>query len=114
MANAPVQPDATRETLAVECLNASSKRERDFIAMALSGGGTKAAVFSAEAMFYLEALDLLHRVSVVSAVSGGSFTAGLYALSCEPNDLAPTAYNAACKPGTQAIRAARYGNTPTF
>jgi predicted acylesterase/phospholipase RssA len=68
-------------------------RERDFIAVALSGGGTKAAIFSAEAMFYLDALGLMPRVSIISAVSGGSFAAGLYALSCDPNDL----HNASCK-----------------
>ena len=56
------------------------------MALALSGGGVKAAVFSAEAMFYLQALGLLHRVDVVSSVSGGSFTAGIYALSCDPGD----------------------------
>ena len=60
----------------------------DFIALALSGGGTKAAVFSGEAMFTLQALGLLSRTSLISSVSGGSFTSALYALSCDPGDAA--------------------------
>src|SRR5919202_1242718 len=76
---------ATRERLAKRC-NSQGRPERDFVALTLSGGGTKAAVFSAESMFYLDALDLLRRASVVSSVSGGSFTAALYALSCDPAD----------------------------
>jgi hypothetical protein len=60
----------------------------DFIAIALSGGGTKAAVFSGEAMFTLQALGLLPRVSLVSSVSGGSFAGALYALSCDPGSAA--------------------------
>lgn len=87
-----VQRGDTRETLARRCR--TDRRERDFIAVALSGGGTKAAVFSAESMFYLEALGLLRRTSVLSSVSGGSFAAALYAISCDPGDQAT---NAACR-----------------
>ena len=61
---------------------------RDLIALALSGGGTKAAVFSGEALFYLEALGLLQRTSIISSVSGGSFAGALYALSCDTDDKA--------------------------
>ncbi|WP_377042322.1 hypothetical protein [Roseomonas elaeocarpi] len=53
--------------------------------MALSGGGTKAAVFSGEALFYLDFLGLLGRTSVLSSVSGGSFAGSVYALSCDPD-----------------------------
>jgi hypothetical protein len=87
----PVQPRESREELALHCLQ-RPEREHDFVALALSGGGTKAAVFSAESMFYLEALGLLDRASVLSSVSGGSFTAALYALSCDPGDT----HNLAC------------------
>ena len=111
VADTAVPPGATRNTLAIKCLNESPKQERDFLAMALSGGGTKAAVFSAEAMFYLEALDLLHRINVLSSVSGGSFTAGVYALSCDPTDLKPPANNAACAPGSAVWQHADVLNT---
>jgi len=86
METSPVLPGDARESLAQRC--ATGRRERDFIAVALSGGGTKAAVFSAESMFYLEALGLMRRVSVLSSVSGGSFAAALYAISCDPGDAA--------------------------
>lgn len=85
MATESVRPDDSREALARRCLAARPERERDFVAVALSGGGTKAAVFSAETMFYLEALGLMRRASVLSSVSGGSFAAALYALSCDPD-----------------------------
>lgn len=58
-----------------ECL------DHDFVSISISGGGTKSAVFSAEALFSLEKWGLLSRADVLSSVSGGSFTAGLYALS---------------------------------
>ena len=78
METAPVPRGDSRETLARRCLDSRPERERDFIAVALSGGGTKAAVFSAETMFYLEALGLMRGTSVLSSVSGGSFAAALY------------------------------------
>ena len=93
-------PKDNRDTLAQRCLHDDPKRERDFIAVALSGGGTKAAVFSAESIFYLEALGLMDRASVLSGVSGGSFAAALYALSCDEKDQAA---NAACRDNVHGL-----------
>ncbi len=61
-------------------------RSSDFTAVALSGGGTKATVFGGEALFTLEAIGWLQQANMISAVSGGSFAAGLYAVSCDPDD----------------------------
>lgn len=83
MAARPLGAIWTREELAHQC---KSPGERDFSAIALSGGGVKAAVFSGEAMFYLQALGLLQHVSVISSVSGGSFAGAMYALSCDMGD----------------------------
>ena len=57
--------------------NCQGAGTHDLIALALSGGGTKAAVFSGETLFYLEALGVLPNVAAISSVSGGSF-AGSY------------------------------------
>ena len=100
METAPVLRGDSRETLARRCLDSRPERERDFIAVALSGGGTKAAVFSAETMFYLEALGLMRGTSVLSSVSGGSFAAALYALSCDPDGEAGG--EATCREGGSA------------
>lgn len=81
---APWQP--TRAALANSCARAGRARDRNFVALGLSGGGTKAAVFAGEAMFYLQALGLLRDVDLISSVSGGSFTAALYAVSCDPSN----------------------------
>ena len=70
----------TREDVSERCRDG---RALDFISVALSGG-TKAAVFSGEALFYLDFLSLPERTSVISAVSGGSFADAVYALSCDP------------------------------
>lgn len=51
-----------------------------FLGLALSGGGSRAAVFGAAVMRELQALSLLERVDVLSAVSGGALPASLYAL----------------------------------
>lgn len=74
-------PGQAREQLAAAC---RLPGQRDLVTVALSGGGTKAAVFSGEALFYLDFLGLLNRTSVLSSVSGGSFAGSVYALSCDP------------------------------
>ena len=55
----------------------------NFVAVAISGGGSRAAVFSAQVLFELQRYGLLEQVDVMSSVSGGSYTAALYALSCD-------------------------------
>ena len=81
----------TREALAEACRRRTAQATnasppaRDLVALALSGGGTKASTFAAESMFYLDAIGLLKRASMLSSVSGGSFAAAYYALSCEPD-----------------------------
>lgn len=60
--------------------------DETFIALAFSGGGTRAAAFSYGVMEALEATSLgdgrtlLDEVDVISSVSGGSFTAAYYGL----------------------------------
>lgn len=86
IARQPFDPSATRDSL--WRLNCAGRGGRDFVSLALSGGGTKSAVFSAEAMFYMDSLGLLPQAGIVSSVSGGSFPAAYYALSCDQGDLA--------------------------
>ena len=61
-------------------------RDRNFVALTLSGGGSRAAIFSAAAMFELQRYGLLQHVDLVSCVSGGCLTAAYYALSCDDVD----------------------------
>ncbi len=61
-----------RVELAARCRDPAT---HDFVTLSLSGGGVKAAVFAGETMFYLQALGLLQQASVISSVSGGSFSA---------------------------------------
>ena len=64
------------------------------VALALSGGGSRAAYWSAEVMLKLQEvfpdLDLLSEVDVISSVSGGSLPAAYYTISNDPG--APTLY----------------------
>src|SRR3954452_12768823 len=53
------------------------------IAVALSGGGTRAIAFHAGVLRYLAECGLLHRVNHVSSVSGGSLLMGLIFKSAE-------------------------------
>jgi hypothetical protein len=55
----------------------------EFLAVAISGGGSRAAVFSAQVLFDLEELGIANRIDTISSVSGGSLTAALYTLSCQ-------------------------------
>lgn len=51
-----------------------------FVGIAISGGGSRAANFSAASLFELEKLGLLKYVTAISSVSGGSITAAYYGL----------------------------------
>lgn len=60
------------------------------VALALSGGGSRAAYFSASVMLKLqrvfeEEIDILEEVDVISAVSGGSLPAAYYCISRDPD-----------------------------
>jgi predicted acylesterase/phospholipase RssA len=52
-----------------------------FVGIAISGGGSRSANFSAACMFELHRLGILQRADYISSVSGGSLTAALYCLS---------------------------------
>ena len=56
-----------------------------FVGLAISGGGSRSANFSAAVMFELQRLGLLDRVDAISSVSGGSLTAAYY---CAADDAA--------------------------
>src|SRR4051794_39684191 len=52
-----------------------------FVGLALSGGGSRSANFSAACMFELQRIGLLQRVDYISSVSGGSLTGAYYCLN---------------------------------
>jgi len=72
------------------------KRNKDvLVLLALSGGGSRAAYFSALSMLEMQNIelkvgdeksDILHEVDVISSVSGGSLAAAYYAVSHDPGD----------------------------
>jgi predicted acylesterase/phospholipase RssA len=66
-----------------------AKPDENFIGLALSGGGSRAAVFSAAVMFELQKHKILQQVDVISSCSGGSATAALYATTCDPEQSCP-------------------------
>ncbi len=54
-----------------------------FVGIALSGGGSRSANFSAACLFQFQRLGLLQKADYLSSVSGGSLTAAYYCLSTE-------------------------------
>jgi predicted acylesterase/phospholipase RssA len=56
------------------------QNDKPFVGLALSGGGSRAAVFAAAGMKALHARGVLEHVSHVSSVSGGGFAAAYWAL----------------------------------
>jgi len=52
-----------------------------FVGLALSGGGSRSANFSAACMFQLQRLGVLQKVNYISSVSGGSLTAAYYCVN---------------------------------
>ena len=74
--NEAVPPTRARTTMTVDELP-----QGVFVGIAMSGGGSRAANFSAALLFELEKLGLLPRyVSALSSVSGSSLAAGYYGL----------------------------------
>jgi predicted acylesterase/phospholipase RssA len=65
-------------------------KEDVLVLLALSGGGSRAAYFSASVMLQLqtvyEDLDILQEVDAISSVSGGSMAAAYYVISGDPRD----------------------------
>jgi len=57
-----------------------SAKDRMFIGIAMSGGGSRAANFAAATLLQLRTLGLLDRADALSSVSGGSMPAIYYAL----------------------------------
>jgi predicted acylesterase/phospholipase RssA len=54
-----------------------------FVAVAISGGGSRSANFSAAMLFELQRAGILQKVDYISSVSGGSLTAAYYCTSNE-------------------------------
>jgi len=81
-------PDGSRgaPVTRAEVLRDCPRTDRNFIALGISGGGTKSAVFATEGMLALDQWGLLDQLDMISSVSGGSFAAALYALSCDVDE----------------------------
>ncbi|MDF0642692.1 MAG: patatin-like phospholipase family protein [Nitrospira sp.] len=71
---------ASNPTRASHELGEKERRDGRFIGLAISGGGSRAAVFGAAVMKELERLGILQQIDVLSAVSGGALPAAYYAL----------------------------------
>ncbi|HEY1628563.1 MAG TPA: patatin-like phospholipase family protein, partial [Tepidisphaeraceae bacterium] len=75
--------NTTRATLSAVLVPEAPNNDGYFVGLALSGGGSRSANFSAACMFELEKLGILQRVDYISSVSGGSLTAAYYCLSAK-------------------------------
>jgi len=67
-------------THANQILDQETRRDGRFIGLAISGGGSRAAVFGGALLLELHRLGLLQQVDMLSAVSGGALPAAYYAL----------------------------------
>lgn len=75
----PVRPSRER-TQANQDLDEKERRDGRFVGLAISGGGSRAAVFGGAVLKELDRLGLLQQVDVLSAVSGGALPAAYYTL----------------------------------
>ena len=87
------QEDAPRATKASFTIQQDrGKKEKVLFILSLSGGGSRAAYFSAATMLALEKvfehedINLLDEVDIISSVSGGSLPAAYYAVSADKKD----------------------------
>jgi NTE family protein len=86
--NAPLQSTAPEQGHRYQNFSPTTDSDKVHLILAFAGGGTRAAAFSYGVMKQLRAtqienegekINLLDEVDVISAVSGGSFTAAYYA-----------------------------------
>lgn len=75
-----ITPRPSVSTHANQDLGAKERRDGRFVGLAISGGGSRAAVFGGAVMKALDRLGMLDEVDVLSAVSGGGLPAAYYAL----------------------------------
>ncbi len=83
-ANVPLELQVhnhTRASTVSEDETHRPNRSGYFVGIAISGGGSRSANFSAACMLQLERIGLLQKADYVSSVSGGSLTAAYYCLS---------------------------------
>ena len=76
----PSAPVVSSSTHANQVLDQEARRDGRFVGLAISGGGSRAAVFGGAMLRELHRLGLLQQVDVLSAVSGGALPAAYYAL----------------------------------
>ena len=73
-------PSSTRATTKI---SSSDLKNGIFLGIAMSGGGSRAANFSAAALLQFESLGILQQATAISSVSGSSLTAAYYGLFSE-------------------------------
>jgi NTE family protein len=79
-------PPPAKPTRAAERLRIDELPNRVFVGIALSGGGSRAANFSAAVLSELEKLGFLRYAAAISSVSGSSLTAAYYGLHSTERD----------------------------
>ncbi len=76
------QPKTQSTTPTRADLNVDERQRSDgmFVGLAISGGGSRSAIFATSAMLELKRQGILRQVDVISSVSGGSLPAAYYTL----------------------------------
>lgn len=76
-------------TRADESVGTEETADGLFVGLALSGGGSRSAVFATQLISRLEEAGVMKRVDYISAVSGGAIAGAYYCLSRDPGEAAP-------------------------
>jgi len=76
-----------RSDTARATFNLTNIQSRTLVVLSLSGGGSRAAFFSAVIMQHLHRLKILQHTTVISSVSGGSIPAAYYALTGDVKEI---------------------------
>ena len=81
MKNEELLPSAkVKATPAVQAITTDQLKDGIFVGIAMSGGGSRAANFTAAVLLHLERLGILQRATALSSVSGSSLPAAYYGL----------------------------------
>ncbi|MCE3605193.1 patatin-like phospholipase family protein [Massilia sp. P8910] len=84
--NQPLAPQVLNEALAGPAPAVAGQMirpDKPFVGVAISGGGSRAAVFSWSVLERLSALGILQHVDAISSVSGGSLSAATLVLNAD-------------------------------
>lgn len=110
----PLEPGFERMTPADDTVTQRETADGLFVGVALSGGGSRSAIFATEILATLHESGVMSKVDYVSTVSGGSLAGAYYCMSRDADDAGPPEAKRVVWEHTAALKALSQNFWPPF